>query len=194
MPSLEVVLGLMVAVTALALVARRSHIPYPILLVLGGLVLAVIPGLPTVKLAPDLVFLVFLPPLITSAGWYTSVRDLKANRRAIGLLSIGLVVFTTLGVGAAAHFLVPGLGWGPALVLGAIVSPTDAIAATAIMERLGAPHRIVAILEGESLLNDATGLVAFRYAVGAVVYGTFVWWDAGLHFLFSAAAGIALGL
>src|SRR5437016_14033038 len=108
MPSLEVVLGLMVAVTALALVARRARIPAPILLVLGGVLLAVLPGLPAVKLAPDLVFLVFLPPLITSAGWYTSLRDLNANRRAIGLLSIGLVVVTTLGVGAAAHFLIPG--------------------------------------------------------------------------------------
>src|SRR5439155_16283207 len=157
------------AVTALALVARRARIPYPILLVLGGLVLAVIPGLPAVKLAPDLVFLVFLPPLITSAGWYTSLRDLNANRRAIGLLSIGLVVFTTLGVGAAAHFLIPGLGWGPALVLGAIVSPTDAIAATAIMERLGAPHRIVAVLACESQLNDATALVAYSYALTALV-------------------------
>src|SRR5919198_801 len=111
MPSLEVVLGLMVAVTALALLARRAHIPYPILLVLGGLAPGGIPGLPAVKLAPDLVFLVFLPPLITSAGWYTSVRDLKAYRRPIGLLAVGLVVFTTFGVGAAAHFLIPGLGW-----------------------------------------------------------------------------------
>jgi CPA1 family monovalent cation:H+ antiporter len=193
-PSLEVVLGLMVAVTALALLARRAHVPYPVVLVLGGLVLAVIPGLPAVKLAPDLVFLIFLPPLITAAGWYTSVRDLKANRRAIGLLSIGLVIFTTLGVAAAAHTLVPGLGWGPAFVLGAIVSPTDAIAATAIMERSGAPHRIVAILEGESLLNDATGLVAFRYALMAVTTGTFIWWAAGLQFLWSVAAGIAIGL
>jgi CPA1 family monovalent cation:H+ antiporter len=193
-PSLEVVLGLMVAVTALALLARRANVPYPIVLVLGGLVLAVIPGLPAVKLAPDLVFLIFLPPLITAAGWYTSVRDLKANRRAIGLLSVGLVIFTTLGVAAAAHALVTGLGWAPAFVLGAIVSPTDAIAATAIMERSGAPNRIVAILEGESLLNDATGLVAFRYALFAVTTGTFTWWFAGLHFLYSVAAGIAIGL
>jgi monovalent cation/hydrogen antiporter len=194
MPSLEVVLGLLVAVTVLALLARRAHVPYPVLLVLGGLVLGVIPGLPAIKLAPDLVFLIFLPPLITAAGWYTSVRDLKANRRAIGLLSVGLVIFTTLGVGAAAHTLVPGLGWGPGLVLGAIVSPTDAIAATAIMERSGAPNRIVAILEGESLLNDATGLVAFRYALTAVVAGTFTWWAAGLQFLYAVAAGIAIGL
>src|SRR2546429_5810949 len=166
----------MVAVTALALAARRANVPYPILLVVGGLALALVPGLPAVKLDPDLVMLIFLPPLITAAGWYTSVRDLRANARAISLLSVGLVLFTTFGVGAAAHFLVPGLGWGPAFVLGAIVSPTDAIAATAIMDRLGAPHRIVAILEGESLLNDASGLVAFRYTRDAVVYGVFVWW------------------
>jgi CPA1 family monovalent cation:H+ antiporter len=194
MSSLEIVLGLMVAVTVLALVARRANIPYPILLVLGGLALALIPGLPAVNLAPDLVFLIFLPPLITSAGWYTSVRDLKANSRAIALLSVGLVLFSTFGVGAAARFLVPGLGWGPALVLGAIVSPTDAIAATAILSRLGAPQRIVAILEGESLLNDATGLVAYRFARDAVVFGGFIWWEAGGWFLLAVVGGVALGL
>src|SRR4030081_3559030 len=169
MSSLQIVLGLLLAVTALALLARRANLPYPILLVLGGLVLGFAPGLPPLQLDPDVIFLIFLPPLITAAGWYTSVRDLKTNRRAIGLLSIGLVVFMTVAVAAVAHALIPGLGWGPALVLGAIVSPTDAIAATAIMERLGAPHRIVAILEGESLLNDASGLVAYRFAVTAVV-------------------------
>jgi CPA1 family monovalent cation:H+ antiporter len=194
MPSVEIVLGLLLAVTVLALLARRAHLPYPILLILGGLGLALIPGLPAVQLAPDVVFLIFLPPLITAAGWYTSVRDLKANRRPIGLLSVGLVLFTTVAVAAVAHALIPGLGWGPALVLGAIVSPTDAIAATAIMERLGAPHRIVAILEGESLLNDATGLVVYRFAVAAVVTGAFSIWLAGAQFLLSVVAGAAIGL
>jgi CPA1 family monovalent cation:H+ antiporter len=194
MPSLEIVLGLMLAVTALALVARRANLPYPILLVLGGLVIGFIPGLRPVQLDPDVVFLIFLPPLITAAGWYTSVRDLNANRRAIGLLSVGLVLFTTVAVAAVAHALIPGLGWGPALVLGAIVSPTDALAATAIMERLGAPHRIVAILEGESLLNDASGLVAYRFAVTAVVTGFFSVWILGAQFLFSVVAGAAIGL
>jgi CPA1 family monovalent cation:H+ antiporter len=194
MPSLEIVLGLLLAVTALALLARRAHVPYPILLVLGGLALGLIPGLPTVQLAPDVVFLIFLPPLITAAGWYTSVRDLSANRRPITLLSVGLVLFTTVTVAAVAHALIPNLGWGPALVLGAIVSPTDAIAATAIMQRLRAPHRIVAILEGESLLNDASGLVAYRFAVAAVVTGAFSIWIAGAQFLLSVVAGAAIGL
>jgi CPA1 family monovalent cation:H+ antiporter len=194
MPSVEIVLGLLLAVTALALLARRAHVPYPILLVLGGLVLGFVPGLRPVQLDPDVVFLIFLPPLITAAGWYTSVRDLKANRRAIGLLSIGLVLFTTVAVAAVAHALIPDLGWGPALVLGAIVSPTDAIAATAIMERLGAPHRIVALLEGESLLNDASGLVAYRFALAAVVTGGFSIWVAGAQFLISVVVGAAIGL
>jgi monovalent cation/hydrogen antiporter len=194
MSSLQIVLGLLLAVTALALLARRANLPYPILLVLGGLVLGFAPGLPPLQLDPDVIFLIFLPPLITAAGWYTSVRDLKANRRAIGLLSIGLVVFMTVAVAAVAHALIPDLGWGPALVLGAIVSPTDALAATAIMERLGAPHRIVAILEGESLLNDASGLVAYRFAVAAVVTGAFSLWIAGAQFLISVVAGVAIGL
>src|SRR3979411_515649 len=133
MPSLEIVLGLMLAVAAVALVPRRATLPYPILLVLGGLVIGFIPGLPPVQLDPDVVFLIFLPPLITAAGWYTSVRDLNANRRAIGLLSVGLVLFTTVAVAAVAHALIPGLGWGAALGLGAVVSPTGARGAAASM-------------------------------------------------------------
>src|SRR5215472_6970445 len=194
MSAFELVLGLLVAVTVLALLARRLHVPYPILLVLGGLVLGFVPGLPPVSLAPDVVFLLFLPPLITAAGWYTSVQDLKTNRRPIALLSVGLVLFSTVAVAAVAQAVIPGLGWGPALVLGAIVSPTDAVAATAIMQRLGAPHRLAALLEGESLLNDATGLVAYRYAVLAVVAGTFSFWEAGARFALSLVAGLAIGL
>src|SRR5215831_8806636 len=194
MSAVELVLGLMVPITVLALLARRLNVPYPILLVLGGLVLGFVPRLPSVTLAPDLVFLVFLPHQITAAGWYTSVQDLKTNRRPIALLSVGLVLFSTFAVAAVAHAVIPELGWGPALVLGAIVSPTDAVAATAIMERLGAPHRIVAVLEGESLLNDATGLVAYRFAVVAVVAGTFSIWLAGVQFVLSLVAGVAIGL
>lgn len=194
MSAVEVVLGLLVPVTVLALLARRLNVPYPILLVLGGLVLGFVPGLPPVRLAPEVVFLVFLPPLIMAAGWYTSVQDLKTNRRPIVLLSVGLVLFSTVAVAAVAQAVIPGLGWGPALVLGAIVSPTDAVAATAIMERLGAPRRLVALLEGESLLNDATGLVAYRYAVLAVVAGTFSFWEVGSKFGLSLVAGVAIGL
>src|SRR5215471_3760212 len=194
MYAIELVLGLLVAVTALALLAGRLNVPYPILLVIGGLVLGFVPGLPPVSLAPEVVFLVFLPPLLQAAGWYTSVQDLKTNRRPIALLSVGLVLFSTFAVAAVAQAVIPGLGWGPALVLGAIVSPTDAVAATAIMDRLGAPHRLIAILEGESLLNDATGLVAYRYAVAAVVAGTFSIWLAGVQFALSLVAGVAIGL
>jgi monovalent cation/hydrogen antiporter len=194
MPATELVLGLLVAVTVLAMVARRLNMPYPILLVLGGLVLSFVPGLPPIKLDPDIVLLVFLPPLITAAGWYTSVQDLRTNRRAIGFLSVGLVLFTTFAVGVVAHALIPALDWGPALLLGAIVSPTDAVAAAAVLDRMGAPHRLIAVLEGESLLNDATGLVAFRFAVGAVVTGSFVLWQAGVQFVLSIVAGVGIGL
>jgi len=194
MSAVELVLGLLVPVTVLALLARRLNVPYPIVLVLGGLVLGFAPGLPPLTLAPDVVFLIFLPPLITAAGWYTSVQDLKTNRWPIAMLSVGLVLFSTFAVAAVAQAAIPGLGWGPALVLGAIVSPTDAVAARAIMDRLGAPHRLIAILEGESLLNDATGLVAYRYAVAAVVAGTFSIWLAGVQFALSLVAGVAIGL
>jgi monovalent cation/hydrogen antiporter len=194
MPATELVLGLLVAVTVLAMVARWLNVPYPILLVLGGLVLSFVPGLPPIKLDPDIVLLVFLPPLITAAGWYTSVQDLRTNRRAIGFLSVGLVLFTTFAVAAVAHALIPALGWGPALLLGAIVSPTDAVAAAAVLDRMGAPHRLIAVLEGESLLNDATGLVAYRFAVVAIVTGSFVLWKAGALFVLSIVAGVGIGL
>ena len=194
MPAVEVVLGLLVAVAVLALVARRLHVPYPIVLVIGGLALGLVPGLPAVRLAPEVVFLVFLPPLVYAAGWFTSVRDFKANLRPVGLLSIGLVVATVVGIAVVAHTLVPSLPWAAAFALGAIVSPTDAVAASAIFARLGAPRRIVAILEGESLVNDATGLIAYRYAVVAVVAGGFSLWEAGMQFVLSGIGGVAIGL
>lgn len=194
MPAIAVVLGLLVAVAVLALVARKLSVPYPIVLVLGGLAVALVPALPRITLAPDTVFLVFLPPLIYSAGWFTSLRDFKANLRPIGLLSVGLVLFTVVGVALLTHALVPTLPWAAAFTLGAIVAPTDALAATAIFQRIGAPRRIVTVLEGESLLNDASGLIAFNYARAAVVTGTFVLWQAGLQFVVSGAGGILLGL
>src|SRR2546423_13678481 len=130
----------MVAVALLAFLARHLDVPYPIVLVLGGLAIALVPGLPRVELAPNVVFLVFLPPLIYSAGWFTSVRDFKANLRPIGLLAIGLVVFTVLGTALLTHALVPTLPWAAAFALGAIVAPPDAVAASAIFDRLGAPR------------------------------------------------------
>jgi Na+/H+ antiporter len=189
-----VILGLLVAVTVLATLAYRIQVPYPILLVLGGLVLGFLPGLPRVELPPELVFLIFLPPLLYVSAIFTSWRDFRANLRSISLLSVGLVIFTTCAVAAVAHTTIEGLTWPAAFALGAIVSPTDAIAATTIADRLGVPRRIVTILEGESLVNDATGIVAYRIAVAAVTVGVFSLWEAGLAFVVGAIGGVLFGL
>jgi monovalent cation/hydrogen antiporter len=189
---LEIIVGLLVAVAALATLAARLKVPYPILLVLGGSLLGFIPGLPQVKLDPDIVFLLFLPPLLYVSALFTSWRDFRTNIRAISLLAVGLVLMTTFVVAAVVH-AVADLPWAAAFVLGAIVSPTDAIAATTVAQRLGVPRRIVTILEGESLINDATGIVAYRVAVAAVVTGAFSLWEAGLQFVVGAVGGIAVG-
>jgi CPA1 family monovalent cation:H+ antiporter len=194
MPALELVLALLLAVALLALAARRLHVPYPIVLVVGGLAIGLVPGLPPVTLAPDAVFLVFLPPLVFAAGWFTSLRDFKANIRPIGLLSIGLVLFTTVGIAVVAHAVVPKLSWAAAFLLGAIVSPTDTVAPLAIFQRLGVPRRVQTVLEGESLVNDATGLIVYRYALAAVLTGAFSLWQAGAMFVYSAVAGLVIGI
>ncbi len=189
-----VALGLLTAVAALLALAPALRIPYPILLVLGGLAIGVIPGMPELELPPELVFFGVLPPLLYSAAFFTSLRDLRANVRPIGLLAVGLVVMTTVGVAVVAHAFVEGLSWPSAFVLGAIVSPTDPIAATAIARRLGVPRKLVTIVEGESLVNDGTGLVLYRVAVAAVVAGSFSAMYTGGLFLVSALGGVAVGL
>ncbi|HST89396.1 MAG TPA: Na+/H+ antiporter [Ktedonobacterales bacterium] len=194
MNDIEIVLALLLAVVLLAMLARRLRIPYPILLVLGGLALALIPGVPNVELRPDLVFLLFLPPLLYSSAWTTSWRDFHFNLRPIGLLAIGLVLVTTTLVALAARAAIPGLPWAAAFTLGAIVSPTDAVAATAIAQRLGVPRRLVTVVEGESLVNDATGLVAYRFAVAAVVTGAFSLPAALVQFVLVSAGGVLIGL
>ena len=190
----EIVIMLLGVMLALTTLSRRLLIPYPILLVIGGLCLALIPGLPTVRLNPDLVFLVFLPPILWAAAYFTSLREFRANLCPISMLAVGLVFATTAAVAAIAHWVLPGLSWAGAIMLGAIVSPPDAVAATAIARRLGIPRRIVTILEGESLVNDATALVLYRTATGAIVTGTFVWTETLIHFLLTAMVGIAVGL
>jgi CPA1 family monovalent cation:H+ antiporter len=192
--TVELILILLMAVALLATAARRFGIPYPILLVLGGLLLGFVPGLPRVVLAPDLVFLLFLPPILYAAAWFTSWRDFKANLRPIFLLSFGLVFATTVIVAVVAHAIIPGLPWGAAFVLGAIVSPPDAAAATAVVQRLGVPRRIVVFLEGESLINDAAALVALRFAVAAVVTGAFSLGEAAFQLLLVSIGGAAIGL
>ena len=188
-----VLLGLLVAVAALLAAAPLLRVPYPILLVLGGLAIGFVPGMPDLVLPPELVLVVVLPPLLYAAAFFTSLREVRSNVKQITLLATGLVLATTLIVGVVAHTLV-GLPWAAAFVLGAIVSPTDPLAATSIARRVGVPRRIVSIVEGESLINDGTALVAYRVAVIAVVTGGFSLSDAGLRFVASAAGGIAVGL
>jgi CPA1 family monovalent cation:H+ antiporter len=189
---LTAVLAILVAIAILFEIARRLGVPYPTLLVLGGLGLAFVPGLPRIKLEPDLVLLVFLPPLLFSAAAESPIRDLRANRGALIRLSIGLVIFTMVIVGAVVHAAVPGLSWAAALTLGAIVGPTDALAATTVFRRLGAPRTIRTLIEGEALFNDATALVAYRTAVLAVS-GTFVLSESVAGFFVAALGGIAIG-
>jgi CPA1 family monovalent cation:H+ antiporter len=194
MSDIEIVMALLVVVAAIATLARRLDVPAPILMVLGGIGIGFVPGLPAVHLQPDVVFLIFLPPLLYVAAVFAPVRDYKANARAIGLLAVGLVLATAGAVAAAARVLIPSLGWPEAFALGAIVAPPDAVAATSILQRVGVPRRIVTILEGESLLNDATALVTYRLAVAAALTGTFVPAGALASFLVIAAGGIAIGL
>ena len=189
----EIFVGLLLAVAVLALVARKLTIPYPILFVVGGLLLGLIPKLPKVRLDPELVFLFVLPPLLYPAALFTSWRDFRANLRPIALLAIGLVLFTTVSVAYLAHYFMD-LPLAAGFVLGAIISPPDAIAATAIADRLKVPRRIVTILEGESLVNDATALVAYRFAVVAVVTGSFSLAHASVQFFVVGIGGILVGL
>jgi CPA1 family monovalent cation:H+ antiporter len=189
-----VALGLILAVATLLAIAPALRIPYPILLVLGGLAIGLIPGLPEFELEPELVFFGVLPPLLYSAAFFTSLREFKASVRPIGLLAVGLVAFTTAGVAVIAHTFIDGLSWPSAFVLGAIVSPTDPLAATSIARRFGVPRKLVTIVEGESLVNDGTGLVLYRVAVAAVVAGSFSAFYTGGLFLVSAGGGIAVGL
>jgi monovalent cation/hydrogen antiporter len=190
----ETIVLLFAAVAVLAVVACKLTLPYPIVLVISGLALSFVPRLPEVKLNPDIVFYFFLPALLYPAALFTSWRDFRRNLRPILLLAIGLVLATTLTIAWIAHAILPALPWAAAFALGAIVSPPDAIAATAIIRRLGVPHRIQVILEGESLVNDATALVALQFAIAALVTGTFSVGNAAIRFTWVAAGGIAFGL
>jgi len=188
-----IVFGLLVAIAGLAVIARVVRVPYPVTLVLGGAVIGFLPGVPSVELDPDLVLLIFLPPLLYGAAFFTSVRDLRRNARPIALLSIPLVGVTMAAVALVAHEVV-GLDWGPAFVLGAIVSPTDAVAPAEIMRRIGAPRRLLTVVEGENLTNDWTALVLYSFAVTAVVSGTFSLSAAILKFVATGVGGLAIGL
>jgi CPA1 family monovalent cation:H+ antiporter len=167
-----VFLLLLMFIIAFGQLARRIGTPYPIVMIIGGLLLGFIPGIPRIGLEPDLIFLVVLPPLLYSSAWTTSWRDFRLNLTSILFLAFGLVGFTVLGVALVTPKVLAGFDWRLGLVLGAVVAPTDAIAATSIAKKIGLPGRIVDVLEGESLINDATGLLALQFAIALVVSGS----------------------
>lgn len=186
--------ALLMAVAALGALACRLSVPYPIPLVVGGALAGFIPGLPDISLEPDLVLALFLPPLLYKSAIYANFGDFRTGLRSLTLSAVALVVVTMGIVACAAHAVIPGMPWEAAFVLGAIVSPTDPVAAATIMRRLGAPRRLISSIEGEGLFNDATALVAFRVAVAATVAGGFSLADAGVSFILGALGGIAIGL
>ena len=194
MEVLVTVLVVLVVVAIVYEIAQRVGVPYPSLIVLGGVGLAFIPALPRLALEPDLVLLVFLPPLLFGAAVSTPLRDLRRNLFAIGRLSIVLVLVTTAVVAFVAQAAIPSLGWPAAFALGAIVAPTDALAATTVFRRLGMPRIVVTLIEGEGLLNDATALIAYRFAVVAVASGTFILSQALGSFVVAAVGGIVIGV
>jgi CPA1 family monovalent cation:H+ antiporter len=194
MVELELAMLLIGIVAVVVTAARKLGLAYPILLVVVGLGVGLLPGFPQLELDPELVLVVFLPPILFAAAWQTPFRDFRRNKRPIALLSVGLVLFTTVVVGLVASWAIPGLPLAAALTLGAIVAPPDAIAATTIFRRLDVPRRIVTILEGESLVNDATALTAYRVTVAATLTGVFVAGDALLEFAVVVLGGVAVGL
>ena len=183
--------GVVVAVTA---IARRLPVPTPILQVAAGFLIGLLPGMAIPPLEPDVVFFVFLPPILWAAAFFTSLRDFNRYRRPIGFLAIGLVLVTSVTVAIAARALFPGMTWPVAIALGAIVSPPDAVAASAIISRLPVPRRVIVVLEGESLVNDASALILYRSAIAAAVIGTFSWGESIVRFFVDSGVGVGVGV
>jgi monovalent cation/hydrogen antiporter len=194
MEKIALVVLLLFGVSFLGILSNRYKFPFPVALVLSGVLISWIPGLPIIELDPSVVFIIFLPPLLYSSAWQTSWRDFKTYWRSISLAAIGLVFLTTLVVAIVAHIIIPEISWPLSFLLGAIISPPDAIAATSVTKGLGIDPRLISILEGESLVNDASGLIAYKYALTAIMAGNFVLWQAGLNFIWVVATGIAIGL
>ncbi|GGJ36297.1 Na+/H+ antiporter [Neoroseomonas lacus] len=193
MEIVEVLLALMAACVAFAVLARRARLPYAVVLVVGGMVLAFIPGMPEVELDPQVALAFFLPPLLQASAYRTDWKAFKGSLRPILLLAVGAVLFSAFCVGVVVKLLIPGFPWAAAITLGAIVAPPDAVAAAAVLNRLRLPRRIVTVLEGESLINDATALVLYRFAVAATLAGSFSWFEAGFSFLALAIGGGMIG-
>lgn len=178
----------------LSAIADKIKLPYPILLIVAGISIGFIPGLPQVDINPEIIFLIFLPPLLYDAAFNISFKDFKTNLNTISTLAISLVFITACGIAVVAHYLIPDMSWPLSFVLGAILSATDAVAAMSITKGLGLSHKTNTILEGESLVNDASALVAYRFAVAAVTGSAFIFWKASLQFLGLMAGGVIIGV
>jgi len=194
MQDFKIVIFIMVILISLTAIANKRKLPYPILLVVAGLIIGFVPQLPDLALNPDVVFIIILPPLLYDAATKTSWHEFRTSIRPISALAVTLVFFTTVAVAVTAHYFIPDFSWPLAFVLGAVVSPPDAVAASGIIKGLGLNKKVITILEGESLVNDASALIAYRYAVAAVTTGTFILWKAGLEFLLVAGVGILIGI
>jgi monovalent cation/hydrogen antiporter len=190
----EFLIAVLFAAAVLVRLAELVSIPYPIVLVVGGVAIGFVPGVPDIRLAPEAVFLLFLPPLLHAAGFYASPQELRAAAAQLFSLTFALVLVTMCAIAVVSHAVVDGLSWPVAFVLGAILAPTDPVAAAATFSRLGAPERVTLAVEGEAMLNDAAALVAYRVAVAAVAAGSFALAEAALDFVVAAAGGVAVGL
>ena len=186
--------ALLAIIIALVMVSNRLKIAYPVLLVLGGLAINFVPNLPSIKIDPELIFIIFLPPLLYEAAWANSLKELYKWRRMIGSFAFIVVFISAAAVALIANLVIPGFSLVLGFMLGAIVSPPDAVSTAAILKFVKAPRRISAILEGESLLNDASSLIIFRFAAVAVTTGQFVWYKAATTFLWMVAGGVLAGL
>ncbi|MBC7848746.1 MAG: Na+/H+ antiporter [Chitinophagaceae bacterium] len=192
--NLLLILSLLFTISMLTIISGKLKISYPIFLVLAGLLISLIPGIPSITLQPDLVFLIFLPPLLYAAAWNTSWSDFWKMKRPISLLSFGLVIFTSAAVAYVSHMLIPDFPLAYGFLLGGIISPPDAIAATSVLKGLKVPKRVVTILEGESLVNDASSLIVFRFALAAILTGQFEMSTAAQDFFLVVVAGILIGV
>lgn len=194
MENYAVILLIMALMIIVSGMAEKMKVAVPVLLLIAGIVVGFMPAMPAIEINPEIIMLLFLPPLLYDAAFNISFKDFKTNINTIGTLAVGLVFITTAGIAAVAHYMIPGMSWPLAFVLGAILSATDAVAAIGITKGLGLPHRTVTILEGESLVNDASALVAYRFAVAAVTGIAFVTWKASLQFLLVLGGGFLIGV
>jgi CPA1 family monovalent cation:H+ antiporter len=194
MENYSIVIFILAIMIVLSAMADKIRLPYPVLLITAGIGIGFIPTLPNITLNPEVVFLLFLPPLLYDAAFNISPQEFKTNFNTIGTLAIGLVFITAAAIAVAAHYLIPGMSWPLSFVLGAILSATDAVAAMSITKGLGLSHKTITILEGESLINDASALVTYHFAIAAAMGTAFVFWKASLEFIVLMAGGVLVGL